>query len=90
MFPSFSTIMTKARVALLVSGMGVAVALAVSTPSSAYARPISHRCDQMVWVHNYWQSVMLDRYSSLHDSLIAARNDNALIARARAAGCSGI
>ena len=90
MFKPFSTVMTSARVAVLVSGMGVATALGVATPPSAHAMPVDHRCDTLMWVHNYWQSVILDPYSTWQEALVAARNDNELIANARDSGCEGI
>jgi hypothetical protein len=64
--------------------------LAIAAPSSAYARPIDHRCDTLIIHHKLYQSVMLNPYAGIDESLVAARNDNALIARARGMGCEGI
>jgi hypothetical protein len=90
MFKPFSTVITGARVAVLVSGIGVAAALGAAPPPSAFAMPIDHRCETLMMAHEYYQSVILDPYSTWQEALVAARNDNELIANARASGCDGI
>ena len=90
MFKPFSTVMAKARVALLVTGLGATVALGSLAAPSAYAMPISHKCDGLIPRHNRYQSIILNPNSSWQDALSAARSDNALIDYARARGCGGI
>jgi len=90
MLRSFTSVMAKARIAVMVSAIGAAVALSGAAAPSAYAMPIDHKCDGLIPRHNAYQRIILNPNSSWQAALSAARSDNALIDYARARGCAGI